>query len=51
MTSIEIPFANDEVIEIDLNELQGSEEDIMAALAEAKAHLKFFLQFAVSRTD
>jgi hypothetical protein len=49
MPSIEIPFANDEVIEIDLDELEGSEDDIMAALTEAKAHLKFYIQFAVSR--
>ena len=47
MPSIEIPFESEEVVEIDLDELEGNEEDIMAVLTEAKAHLKFYVQFAV----
>ena len=47
MPSIEIPVGNEEVVEIDLNDLEGYDETILNILLEEKVPLKYFVQFAV----
>lgn len=48
MPSIEIPVGNEEVVEIDLDDLEGYDETILNILLEEKVPLKYFVQFAVN---
>jgi hypothetical protein len=47
MPSIEIPVGNEEVLEIDLDDLEGYDDTILKILLDEKVDLKFFVQFAV----
>ena len=47
MPCIEIPVGNEEVLEIDLDDLEGYDEAILKILQDEKVHLKFYIQFAV----
>jgi hypothetical protein len=51
MPSIEIPVGNEEVVEIDLDDLEGYDETILNILLEEKVSLKYFVQFAVIGKD
>jgi hypothetical protein len=49
LEKIELPIGGNEVLEVDLDELQGAEEQdqIIGIMLEDKVSLKFFVQFAV----
>jgi len=51
MPSIEIPVGNEEVVEIDLDDLEGYDETILNILLEEKVSLKYFVQFSVIGND
>lgn len=49
LDKIELPVGGNEVLEVDLDELQGVEEQdqIIGIMLEDRVALKFFVQFAV----
>ena len=47
MPTIEIPVGNEEVLEIDLEDLEGYDDTILKILIDEQVSLKFFVQFAV----
>ena len=51
MPSIEIPVGNEEVVEIDLDDLEGYDDTILNILLEENVPLKYFVQFAVIGKD